>query len=371
MAKINLLGQVFECLTVLEKDINYATEKNLSTKNSYWRCRCKCGKEISVSTTNLRSGHTKSCGCLKKNKEYEDLTNQNFGKWKVIKEDTENLKRDRYWICQCECGTIKSVSGKSLKQGKSQSCGCSNQLNLTNQRFGKLIALEKVKSSGNGTIWNCICYCGNYKQVLSSYLLNGNVKSCGCLSSAGEYQINKILKQNNIIFEIQKTYEDCRFPDTNALAKFDSLSTKKKYASLCSKILNKEYQLLSKKEQTLGIGTGLVGTLFVLNYVNGLYEKSENSREMSHICELIEQVQIPHVNNILNGVSGVKELIHRIELDMELINKIDKSQEFEAFGLTNNFLIESFMLGSTGVAYNHLMNNMKNLPSVTLLEVCR
>ena len=52
-------------------------------------------------------------------------------------------------------------------------------------------------------------------------MLNGNVKSCGCLNSAGEYQINKILKQNNIIFETQKTYEDCRFPDTNALAKFD------------------------------------------------------------------------------------------------------------------------------------------------------
>ena len=221
MTKINLSGQVFDYLTVIEEDKTYTIEKNLSSKNTYWKCKCKCGKEISVSTTNLRSRHTKSCGCLKKNKKYEDLTNKNFGKWKVLKEDKENSKKDKYWICQCECGIIKSVSGKSLRQGRSQSCGCSNQLILTNQRFGRLIVLEKARSSGNGTIWNCICDCGNYKQVLSSYLLNGNVKSCGCLNSAGEYQIREILKQHDILFESQKTYEDCRFPDTNFLARFD------------------------------------------------------------------------------------------------------------------------------------------------------
>ena len=28
-----------------------------------WLCRCDCGKESRVKTTNLRSGHIKSCGC--------------------------------------------------------------------------------------------------------------------------------------------------------------------------------------------------------------------------------------------------------------------------------------------------------------------
>lgn len=31
---------------------------------TYWLCKCDCGNEIIVKRTNLRSGNTKSCGCL-------------------------------------------------------------------------------------------------------------------------------------------------------------------------------------------------------------------------------------------------------------------------------------------------------------------
>lgn len=30
----------------------------------YWRCRCSCGREAVVCQSNLKNGHTKSCGCL-------------------------------------------------------------------------------------------------------------------------------------------------------------------------------------------------------------------------------------------------------------------------------------------------------------------
>ena len=30
----------------------------------YWRCLCKCGKEAIVCQSNLKSSHTRSCGCL-------------------------------------------------------------------------------------------------------------------------------------------------------------------------------------------------------------------------------------------------------------------------------------------------------------------
>lgn len=32
---------------------------------SKWLCKCDCGKEVIVSTQNIKNGHTKSCGCLK------------------------------------------------------------------------------------------------------------------------------------------------------------------------------------------------------------------------------------------------------------------------------------------------------------------
>lgn len=31
-----------------------------------WECQCKCGNIVSVTECHLKSGHTKSCGCLKK-----------------------------------------------------------------------------------------------------------------------------------------------------------------------------------------------------------------------------------------------------------------------------------------------------------------
>ena len=53
-----------------------------------------------------------------------DMTGQKIGKFLVLKEDIDNPKKGTYWICQCECGNIKSVRGTSLRAGEIISCGC-------------------------------------------------------------------------------------------------------------------------------------------------------------------------------------------------------------------------------------------------------
>lgn len=54
----DLTGKVFSRLTVLRE--------NGRTKDRHilWLCRCECGNTVNVSSRDLRSGHTKSCGCL-------------------------------------------------------------------------------------------------------------------------------------------------------------------------------------------------------------------------------------------------------------------------------------------------------------------
>lgn len=53
---------------------------------------------------------------------------------------------------------------------------------LTNQRFGKLIALYKCNyKKGNRYPWHCKCDCGNEVDVIPNSLLRGKTKSCGCL----------------------------------------------------------------------------------------------------------------------------------------------------------------------------------------------
>lgn len=51
-------------MTVIERCENYVSPSG--TKYSKWLCRCECGNEIKVTAYRLKSGNTKSCGCLKK-----------------------------------------------------------------------------------------------------------------------------------------------------------------------------------------------------------------------------------------------------------------------------------------------------------------
>ena len=53
-------------------------------------------------------------------------------------------------------------------------------LDLTNQRFGKLLALEKAPSRSGKTYWKCQCDCGTIKEVQTGHLQSGAIKSCGC-----------------------------------------------------------------------------------------------------------------------------------------------------------------------------------------------
>ena len=65
----DLIGQKFGKLTVLKRTANYVS-KNGTTKRVQWLCRCDCGKEIVVASNNLTRGHTQSCGCIRKEKQF-------------------------------------------------------------------------------------------------------------------------------------------------------------------------------------------------------------------------------------------------------------------------------------------------------------
>ena len=147
-----------------------------------------------------------------------DITNQRFNKLLVIKRDFEkNINHKAYWICKCDCGNIVSVRGQDLRQGKTKSCGCllrekttqRNLIDLTNQRFGHLIAKKRIGiSKSHRGIWLCQCDCGNSCEVETTSLTSGNTKSCGCLNSYAEERIALILKEHNIIFKQQYTFPD-------------------------------------------------------------------------------------------------------------------------------------------------------------------
>ena len=53
-----MLGKKFGKLTVVRQE-------GVTHRNKMWYCACECGGNTTTTTTHLRSGHTKSCGCTR------------------------------------------------------------------------------------------------------------------------------------------------------------------------------------------------------------------------------------------------------------------------------------------------------------------
>ncbi len=74
-----------------------------------------------------------------------DITGRQFARLEVLRESkTRNKKREVCWICLCSCGAYIVVSGCSLRSGNTKSCGCLHHdmlhLNLGEANLNKLYA---------------------------------------------------------------------------------------------------------------------------------------------------------------------------------------------------------------------------------------
>ena len=59
-----------------------------------------------------------------------DLTGRRYGRLTVIERACREDKRRVYWVCRCDCGNYSFVSGDDLKSGNTKSCGCLNSEKL-------------------------------------------------------------------------------------------------------------------------------------------------------------------------------------------------------------------------------------------------
>lgn len=123
--RINLIGQTFTYLTPL-----------YYIKGGKWYCKCKCGNELIVDTRNLNSGHTKSCGCLRKEngeKNVYDMSDYEDDNIKILERAGSDEQQTALWKCFCKhCGNTFITRGSSIRAGYTQSCGCVHSLNEKN-----------------------------------------------------------------------------------------------------------------------------------------------------------------------------------------------------------------------------------------------
>lgn len=107
-------------------------------------------------------------------------------------------------ICKCECGNEITVRNGNLKSGKTKSCGCLRTLphiknNLSGQKFGRLFVIEPVPERNCGhVVYKCKCDCGKYKNVVGIMLSRGDTKSCGCYSREKTIAFNHSRKNTEL-----------------------------------------------------------------------------------------------------------------------------------------------------------------------------
>lgn len=54
---------------------------------------------------------------------------------------------------------------------------------MTGQKYGSLVVIERAKNHGHCTYWVCRCDCGRLRECQASCLKAGTVNSCGCKTS--------------------------------------------------------------------------------------------------------------------------------------------------------------------------------------------
>ena len=52
---------------------------------------------------------------------------------------------------------------------------------MINQKFGRLIVIERSETRYQQALWRCVCECGTETFVTGNRLRSGQTKSCGCL----------------------------------------------------------------------------------------------------------------------------------------------------------------------------------------------
>jgi len=178
---MDLIGKKFGKLTILARDLT------IKKNRPYWICICDCGQIKTVSGTNLKSGYTKSCGCLRKEsaKINGRKTILNFG------DAALNALYGNYKRKALKKNLIFGLTREDFKSLTSSNCFYCDIIPLQTYQpkhnNGSYIynGIDRVDNSKGYILENCVSCCGNCNNMKSNISLK---------------MINKIYNYTNNLF---------------------------------------------------------------------------------------------------------------------------------------------------------------------------
>lgn len=178
-------------------------------RGRYRLFKCACGKKKWIFESNVKSGASKSCGCYNREmiqkKNRIQLQGRTFGLFKVLNEYLSK-KGNTYWKCRCKCGKERWVHYGALVEGRSKSCGTCDyrlkppRINLKGKRQGRLFVTGNWRRPKRPPVieWECECDCGKKGIWLPTARLRGLVHSCGCLIKEAAAKTQHALAKHKI-----------------------------------------------------------------------------------------------------------------------------------------------------------------------------
>lgn len=221
MQRENLVGNRYGKLVVEEMLFHSHKTANNPKGKTYCLCRCDCGNSTITQAWALKSGSKQSCGCDSPERRSmafrKKLEGQRFNRLMVIETLFGSKVR-----CKCDCGNEVIVSTTDVISGHTKSCGCLQKerasVSATKDFSGYVsdCGVKLLRQSHRNKVgqwmWECECgLCGKHFAALPAKIQNGHITSCGCRrQSSREQYIEGILKRENVDFRKQYTIPGCK-----------------------------------------------------------------------------------------------------------------------------------------------------------------
>lgn len=218
-----------------------------------------------------------------------NLEGRKFGKLTVLGFD-KIISHSRYWLCECECGTVKSIRAGHLIQGKIKSCGCLRVHDRNEYKIVGNVAYVTMSGSNRSIM---ICDADDWER-LKDYVWN-----CACAGYATTYSRDSSLKYKEFHRNVIEN-EKGLFIDHINRNRLDNRKCNLRVVSLHQNSLNKS---VAKNNETGFIGVrkrenGKYQARITLNrktYNLGTFDTIEEAIEARKIGE--EKIFLPMFDN--------------------------------------------------------------------------